>query len=50
MDNRDELKVGVKEIKDDVLSVIAILEEALTGTSPKSKNTLIKSALQILKG
>lgn len=46
----DQLKTGVKEVKEDVLCVIEILEEARSGTSPKSKNTLINDALKILKG
>ncbi len=49
-DIKAELIEKTEEITDDIQSVINVLEEALSGTSPKSKNTLIKTALQILKG
>jgi len=35
-------------IVTDLMRVKEILEEALSGTSPKSKNSLIKDALKLL--
>ena len=36
-------------IHNEIDRAISLLEEAMSGTSPKSKNTLIKEAIKILK-
>jgi hypothetical protein len=39
----------LKEAVSDVERAVEILEEALSGTSPKSKKTLIREAIKALK-